>query len=180
VWFANGNAVDGVTTATPLYLLKAGRMADIDIFTIFTGNYPGSIGETSSFLIILSGLLLVLTRVASWRIIISALLSLSLFSALFSIIEFGHFNKTFLICNLFAGGVLFATFFMLTDPVTAPRTQFGKLIYGVLFGFLVIMFRIYNSAYQEVTMFVVLILNVLSPMIDSFVVFLHSKNRRII
>ena len=67
---------------------------------------------------------------------------------------------------------------MLTDPVTAPISNCAKVIYGALFGFLLVFLRTFNFTFPESVMFLILFMNVLSPTIDEVVVSYHKKSRR--
>ena len=79
--------------------------------------------------------------------------------------------------HLLIGGLAFGAVFMATDPVTAAQTNTGKYIYGFLAGFIAIMIRCFNPAYPEGVMLAILLMNVLAPTIDHFVVQANVSRR---
>lgn len=183
--------VDGFTGATPLGLAaKGGWEAVTAVYSpsqMWWGSIPGSIGETTKPLIILGGLFLIFTRVASWRIIVAVLLGASFMGLVFNglapaeltadtagVLKFMAVPWYY---HMYMGGMLFAMFFMATDPVTAASTQKGKWIYGFLIGAIAIIIRVVNPAYPEGWMLAILLLNVFAPLIDYFVVEGNMKRR---
>jgi Na+-transporting NADH:ubiquinone oxidoreductase subunit B len=79
--------------------------------------------------------------------------------------------------HLIIGGFAFGAIFMATDPVTASQTKTGKIIYGLLIGAFAVILRVVNPAYPEGMMLAILLMNVLAPMIDHYVVQSHIKGR---
>ncbi len=158
-------SADAITQATPLALFKNEKIVT-HYGDLLLGNSMGCIGETFRIGIIIGGLFLILAKVSNWRIPLSAILSVCVFSA------FGHFiNPDKFAPPIFqalSGGLLLGVFFMLTDPVTSPFTKAGKWAGGILFGFLVVLIR-GLSGYVEAVMFSILLLNVFSPLIDRVV-----------
>ncbi len=180
-------AVEGYSGATPLGQLASGDPGAVitgvtgtplSMNDIFFGLYPGSWGETSTFCIILGAAILLLTGIANWRIILSALCGGFLMavvahnwaSPLYPVTYIPPFEQ------LALGGFLFAIVFMATDPVTACRTNLGKYIYGALIGIIAILIRCYNTGYPEGAMLSVLLMNCFAPLIDYCVV--NSNVRR--
>jgi NADH:ubiquinone oxidoreductase, B subunit len=181
-------AVDAYSGATPLGQLASSTdghavitnvVGDPLSFTdVFLGLYPGSWGETSTLCIIIGGAILLLTGIANWRIIFSAIaggLAMAFVahnwaSPLYPCSYLAPFEQ---ICF---GGFLFAVVFMATDPVTACRTNTGKYIYGALIGIVAILIRCYNTGYPEGAMLAVLLMNCFAPLIDYCVV--NSNIRR--
>jgi Na+-transporting NADH:ubiquinone oxidoreductase subunit B len=66
---------------------------------------------------------------------------------------------------------------MATDPVSAAQTNKGKWIYGLLIGMMVVVIRVFNPAYPEGTMLAILLLNVMAPLIDYYIVESNIKRR---
>ena len=149
---------------------------------MFWGFIPGSIGETSTFLILLGGLFLVATGIGSWRIMLSVFaggfgLSL-LFWALGPYIAPDNAYMTIPpYYHLIMGGFAFGAVYMATDPVTASQTTKGKWIYGVLIGVVAVLIRVLNPAYPEGMMLAILLMNVFAPLIDHYVVEGNIKKR---
>jgi Na+-transporting NADH:ubiquinone oxidoreductase subunit B len=79
--------------------------------------------------------------------------------------------------HMVLGGFAFGMFFMATDPVSAAFTDKGKLAYGALIGFMVIMIRVVNPAYPEGIMLAILFANLFAPLFDHFVVQANIKRR---
>lgn len=144
----------------------------------FWGFIPGSIGEVSTLAIILGGLLLVCTGVASYKIIVGGLAGAFLMSLLFnSIGTTAAMNMPF-IDHLLYGGFLFGLVFMATDPVTSSRTEKGKWMSGLFVGIMCVFIRVLNPGYPEGMMLAILLMNVFAPLFDYFVVDANIQMRR--
>jgi Na+-transporting NADH:ubiquinone oxidoreductase subunit B len=81
-----------------------------------------------------------------------------------------HTNAAFSVpfwWHMVAGGWAFGMAFMATDPVTAPYTDGGRWVYGLLIGAFVVLVRVVNPAYPESMMLVILFMNVMAPVIDT-------------
>ena len=158
---------DTTTAATPLALAAQNVNVEIDTAAAIIGLIPGSMGETSIIAIGLGAALLLITGVASWRIILSVFAGGILTSALFASLGMSPLGIT---DHLILGGFAFGAVFMATDPVTAARTETGKYIYGLLIGCIAIVVRIMNPGYPEGMMLAILLMNVCAPLIDWCVV----------
>jgi Na+-transporting NADH:ubiquinone oxidoreductase subunit B len=158
-----------------------------DIWDMFWGIIPGSVGETSKFLIIIGALFLIFTKIGSWRIIVSTLIGALTMGFIFNgVVDAGWISdssKFYGLMNvpfwqhLIIGSILFGAVYMATDPVTASQTNKGKWIYGFLIGFLSIMIRVFNPAYPEGVFLAILLMNVFAPTIDHYVVQGNVKRR---
>lgn len=187
-------AADAVTCATPLgqvatsgatsaeavsqAMTTAGGQA-IDLWQMFLGLIPGSFGETSTLCILFGGLLLLLTGIASWKIMLSAFAGGAVMSLIANCFATPTYPASFLSVGeqLCLGGFAFAVVFMATDPVTSCRTSLGKYIYGFLVGAVAIIIRTYNNGYPEGAMLSVLLMNALAPLIDYCVVEANVRRR---
>lgn len=158
---------DTTTAATPLALAAQNVNVEIDTAAAIIGLIPGSMGETSIIAIGLGAALLLITGVASWRIILSVFAGGILTSALFASLGMSPLGIT---DHLILGGFAFGAVFMATDPVTAARTETGKYIYGLLIGCIAIIVRVMNPGYPEGMMLAILLMNVCAPLIDWCVV----------
>ena len=153
----------------------------------FFGFIPGSIGETSTFLILLGALFLIFTKIGSWRIIVSTFIGAAVMGLIFNAVVDADFitnsSKFYGLMNtawwehLMIGGLAFGAVYMATDPVTASQTNKGKWIYGFLIGFISIMIRVFNPAYPEGVFLAILLMNVFAPTIDHYVVQGNIKRR---
>lgn len=148
--------LDAVSSATPL--VQTGT----DLLRLFFGQISGSSGEINALLILLAAVYLVVTKTASFRIMISGLASfLGLSTILYAL---GVIGSTPLV-SLLAGGFLFAVVFMATDPITAPRDQVAQIYYGVLIGLLTVTIRTF-SVFREGAMFAILLANTFGPLLE--------------
>ncbi|MBQ6725394.1 MAG: NADH:ubiquinone reductase (Na(+)-transporting) subunit B [Bacteroidales bacterium] len=178
----SGNSVwvsepaDALTGATPLSSVTTGQCS-ASLADMFWGFVPGSIGETCVPAILLGALLLLVTGVASWRIMAAVLAGAIGTSLMFNAIGGSPMAELPFYYHLVMGGFAFGCVFMATDPVTAAQTNIGKWIYGFLIGFLVILIRVKNSAYPEGMMLAILLMNVFAPLIDYIVVWFNIRKR---
>ena len=173
--------VNGYSGATPLALAYEGGWekvtATFSESQMIWGAIPGSIGETSKVLIVLGALILLVTRVASWRIMAGMMVGLIGTSWLLNALGSTPFMTVTWTQHLMMGSFLFAMAFMATDPVTAATTNTGKWIYGILIGFIGLIIRVMNPAYPEGWMLAILFLNTFAPTIDYFVLESNIKKR---
>jgi len=154
---------------------------------MFYGFIPGSIGETSTLLILIGGLFLIFTKIGSWRIMLSSVIGAIVMGLIFNnlvdanVISQGSKFYTLMSApywqHLIIGGFAFGIVYMATDPVTASQTNRGKWVYGFLVGLLSILIRVFNPAYPEGVMLAILLMNVFAPTIDHYVVQGNIKKR---
>lgn len=177
VWIAG--LPDGVTGATPLGLAASGDMASMpSVMDRFLGMIPGSIGETSTLAILLGAAFLLITGIASYRIMISVVVGGLVMGLIFNLWGANEFMMIPAWEQLFMGGFAFGAVFMATDPVSAAQTNTGKWIYGFLIGIFAVLIRVFNPAYPEGIMMAILLMNVFAPLIDHYVV-QSNINRRL-
>jgi Na+-transporting NADH:ubiquinone oxidoreductase subunit B len=143
----------------------------------FLGLVPGSIGETSALAILLGAALLIWTGIGSWRIMSSFLVGGLVMGWIFNMAGANAYMGVNPLHQVFLGGFMFGMVFMATDPVTAAQTNVGKWIYGFFGGFFSIMIRVFNPAYPEGVMMAILLMNVMAPMIDHYVIQSNIKRR---
>ena len=137
----------------------------------FVGTIQGSIGETSTLAILMGAVLLLVMRIASWRIISGVLIGSAALSLLFNSID--STNPMFAMpfyWHWVIGGFAFGAIFMATDPVSAAMTNTGKFWYGILIGVMVILIRVVNPAFPEGMMLAILFANLFAPLFDHWVV----------
>jgi len=176
-------AVDGYTAATMLGISAQDGYANMpDTFTwsnAFFGLVPGSIGETSTVAILMGLAILLITKIASYRIVGGIILGTIATTYLFNLIG-SDTNPMFQMpfwWHMVMGGYAFGLVFMATEPVSGSHTNAGRWIYGFVIGFMVIMIRVLNPAYPEGMMLAILFGNLLSPLIDHFVVSRNISHR---
>lgn len=189
VWIS---AADGFSGATALSvpasqasqnavtLLDSVKQFDFSWYNMFMGWIPGSIGETSALMITIGALILIYTKVGSWRIMAGGVVGL-LATAFITNLAAPYSTNSMLTIpgyyHLVMGGFMFGIVFMATDPVSACYTNTGRWIYGIFIGSLTVIIRTVNPAYPEGTMLAILLMNAFSPLIDYFVVQSNIKRR---
>ena len=192
VWIAADLwGTDAITGATPLGELAAGIQPSASALDMLFGTIPGSTCETSVIAILLGAIILLLTGIASWRIMLSVILGGGLIGLTFNILatlnlpQLSTLNpqlSTYLQLPFYyhylIGGFMFGAVFMATDPVTAAQTNVGKCIYGLLIGIFAVMLRVVNPAYPEGMMLAILLMNCFAPLIDHCVVARNIKKRQ--
>lgn len=183
VW-AGLNNVDGVSSATALGQYATTGSTDYSAWDAFLGIIPGSIGETSTVAILIGAVYLISTGVGSWKIMFSAVLGALAMGLVFNGVadlmispEQQSYLAVPFYYHLVFGGFAFGAVFMATDPVSAAHTERGKWIYGFLVGVFSIMIRVFNPAYPEGVMLAILLMNVMAPLIDHYVVNANIQKR---
>ena len=184
---AAGANLDAISGETVLGALAQGKEVLYSVSDMFFGYIPGSVGETSTFLILLGALFLIYTKIGSWRIMLSATLGALVMGLIFNgVVDAGIIKESSKFYSLMStefwhhliiGGFAFGVVFMATDPVTASQTNKGKWIYGFLIGFISILIRVFNPAYPEGVMLAILLMNVFAPTIDHYIVQGNIKKR---
>ncbi|THF62926.1 NADH:ubiquinone reductase (Na(+)-transporting) subunit B [Pseudothauera nasutitermitis] len=177
-------AVDGYSGATMLSLGNSGGIeaivgSGISWMDAFLGTVQGSIGETSTLAILIGGVVLLVMKIASWRIVLGVLGGMIATSLLFNAIG-SDTNPMFAMpwyWHLVVGGFAFGMIFMATDPVSASMTDTGKWIFGALIGVMTVLIRVVNPAFPEGIMLAILFGNLCAPLIDHFVVAANIKRR---
>lgn len=170
VWIAS--ETDAISQATPLAEMALGQPLSYSTADMFWGFIPGSVGETSTFCILIGAVVLLLTNVASWRTMLSVFVGGFLMALVFQPISHIEAYQ-----QLLMGGFAFGAVFMATDPVTSSQTNTGKYIYGLLIGAMAIIIRCINPGYPEGMMLAILLMNTFAPLIDWFVVQANIKRR---
>lgn len=163
---------DGVTGATPLYLIKSGdkaaEVSDIlsqggtSILDMFVGTIGGTIGETSVIAILIGAAYLFVRKVITWKIPVTYIVTFAVFALIFG----GRgFDISYLAAELCGGGLMLGAFFMATDYVTSPITPNGQIVFGILLGLLTGIFRIFGGNAEGVS-YAIIFCNLLVPLIE--------------
>ncbi|GAB6194049.1 NADH:ubiquinone reductase (Na(+)-transporting) subunit B [Desulfocastanea catecholica] len=178
-------AVDGVSGATALAQFAVAQpgqlMASINVTWAqsFLGTISGSMGETSTLACLIGAAILLITRIAPWRVMASTLLG-AMICASFYYFSGSDSNLLWAIpphWHLVLGGFAFGLVFMATDPVSAAHTHPGQWMYGLLVGILAIMIRVSNPAFPEGVMLAIILGNIFAPLFDYFVIQANIKRR---
>ena len=174
--------MDGLSSATPLLAKSSNVDISYNWWDMFYGYIPGSIGETSTFAILIGALILLITGIGSWRIMLAACLGLVFTSFLLNQLVLVSSNPMLSLTaieHFVMGGFAFGMVFMATDPVSGAHTDKGRWIYGFLIGFMVVIIRAVNPAYPEGMKLAILFANAFAPLIDYTILQKHIKNREL-
>ena len=185
-----GSVIDGYSGATPLGQIATTDVARFGEFTfqgitgqplsisdMFFGFIPGSVGEVSTFAILLGALILIATGVGSWKTMLSVFLG-----GLVAVLLVNSFAQNAIMempvyYHFLLGGFAFGAVFMATDPVTSARTEKGKWIFGFFIGLIAVAIRVFNPGYPEGMMLAILFMNAFAPLIDFYVIDANIKRR---
>ncbi|RZN65615.1 MAG: RnfABCDGE type electron transport complex subunit D [Candidatus Methanoliparum thermophilum] len=150
---------DAVTTATPLAALKMQNLVIASNIDLFFGGIGGCIGETSALAILIGGIILIALKVIDWRTPLSIICTVFVLMLLLGQDPIFH---------ILAGGLMLGAFFMATDYVTTPITGWGRVIFGMGVGLLIVVFRLW-SGMPEGVCYSILIMNGFTPLIDRYI-----------
>jgi Na+-transporting NADH:ubiquinone oxidoreductase subunit B len=182
---ANFLGVDGFSGATALSRAATEGVAALGTFgsgawrDAFLGLIPGSMGETSAALCLLGAILLIVTKVGSWRTMLGLATGSFVLVTILNLIG-SDTNPMFSVpfyWHVVIGSWAFGTVFMATDPVSSAFTEAGKFYYGMGIGVMVILVRVVNPAYPEGMMLAILFMNMFAPFIDHFFIQANIKRR---
>ena len=160
-------SVDGVSSATPLAVLKGGE--GVDLLTLFLGYHGGCIGEVSALAILIGGIYLIVKKVISVRIPLTYVLSTALFIFLINLACGNDINVNYMVGQVLSGGLLVGAFFMATDYATSPVTSKGQIVYGIILGLMTALFRVLGSSAEGVS-YAIIIGNLLVPIIEKITI----------
>lgn len=177
-------AVDGFSGATALSVAAQEGLSGLENhltwFDAFFGFMQGSVAETSTLAVLIGGVILLVMKIASYRIVFGVLLGMIGASMLFNIVG-SDTNPMFAIpphWHLVVGGLAFGMMFMATDPVSASMTNTGRWVFGIFVGVMTVLIRVVNPAFPEGVMLAILFANLFAPFIDHLVVQSNIKRRQ--
>lgn len=175
--------LDAQTGATTLSLIHysndfaaAGRSA--------IGLTSGSLGEISEIALLLGLIFMLFRKIITWHIPVSILGTVAIFTGLLfagamlhSYYTEGTTDMQTLmdsakiynpLIHLTSGGLMLGAVFMATDYVTSPMSKKGMIVYGIGIGIITVAIRAFG-AYPEGMSFAILIMNALTPLINSYI-----------
>ena len=166
-------AFDALTSATTLGFGKTEMSRGVDLLhsaahapaLSLSGYRPGSLGETAAWLVAAGGIAMIYRRIISWHIPLAMLLGLGLPAALCHAIDPARYLD--MGSHLLSGGAMLGAFFIATDYVTSPTSPVGKLVFGAGCGLLTFVIRTW-AGYPEGVAFAVMLMNALTPIIDTY------------
>lgn len=164
---------DAVTSATTLGFAKTELSRGVDLFQSaahapalsFIGNRPGSLGETAAWLILAGGVAMMFLRIITWHIPVAMLVGIAIPAAILHAVDPARYLD--MGAHLLSGGAMLGAFFIATDYVTSPNAPRGQLIFGFGCGLLTYIIRTW-AGYPEGVAFAVLLMNSMTPIIDTY------------
>jgi electron transport complex protein RnfD len=161
-----GSYIDAETAATPLALIKAGRLEDLpSVSDMLLGMTGGSLGEVSALALLIGLVYMLVRKIITWHIPVSILVTVFVFSGILHAVDPSKFANP--VVEILSGGLMLGACFMATDYVTSPMTKKGQLIYGCAIGFLTIVIRSFG-AYPEGMSFAILVMNAFTPLLNTY------------
>lgn len=149
---------------SPAHSLAIGAVPEYDVLDLLLGSVPGPMGATNILVIIACGVFLIVRKAVNWRTPVFFLLTYGALSALFPRIVGSGFDA--LCYELFSGMIVFGAFFMLSEPVTSPKRDFGKLLYSMAAGIIVFLFGHFGG-FEDGFVYALIIMNVFTPVFDT-------------
>ena len=157
---ANHIGYDAVSGATPLAIMSAG--GTVNFGSLFLGTMPGTIGEVSKIALLIGAAWMLYRNVVTPRIPVGYIGAFAIIALIH-----GHFDFSYMLCQVFAGGLIFGAFFMADDYVTSPITPSGQWLYGIFLGLITALFR-YGAGAPEGVSYSILLGNLIAPTIDHY------------
>lgn len=162
--FFQGESIDVVSGATPLSKMKFDHETT-NLPDLLFGNTSGSLGETCGILLVLIAIYFIVRKIINWRIPLSMLISVSVFSGIVYLINPELYPSP--VFMIFSGGFLLGAVYMATDLVTSPLTPKGVWIYGIGIGILIVLIRNWGGL-PEGVMYAILLMNAATPLINRY------------
>jgi electron transport complex protein RnfD len=135
-------------------------------FLAFIGWERGSLGETSTLLLLIGGIGLLRKGIIKWHIPVSLLATVFVLSSVFHLVNSARYLSPWVELN--SGALMLVAFFIATDYVTSPNTPLGELLFGIGCGILIFVIRAWGG-YPEGTGFAILLMNAVTPLIDHYI-----------
>lgn len=156
---------DAVTSATPLAMLKEGKILEhIPYLDLFLGNRGGCIGEVCILALLIGAAILLIRGYITWHIPVTYIFTTALFTYIFGA---GRFFQGDWLFHILSGGLILGAFFMATDYVATPLTPKGQVIFGVGCGLITAVIRLWGG-YPEGVSYAILMMNAATPFIDRY------------
>lgn len=154
---------DLVAAVSPAHSLAIGAVPDYDVLDMLMGSAPGPMGATNILVIIACGVFLCVRKAVNWRTPAAFIVTYGILAVIFPRIGGSGFDA--LCYELFSGTVIFGSFFMLAEPVTSPKRDFGKLMYSAVAGIVVFLF-VHFGGFEDCFVYALIIMNVFAPIFD--------------
>ncbi|NNL57123.1 MAG: RnfABCDGE type electron transport complex subunit D [Pseudomonadales bacterium] len=162
-------AIDGFTLATPLDLVRQNNALMIDDlrqgYAQF-GHWGGTGWEWANIGFLAGGLFLLYRKIYTWHAPLGMLVSLGLLAAIFYDGGSSNSNGSPLL-HWFSGATMLGAWFIVTDPVSSPVSNKGRLLAGAMAGALIFIIRKWGN-YPDAVAFAVLLMNFAAPLLDHY------------
>jgi RnfABCDGE-type electron transport complex D subunit len=167
------HAYDAVTSATTLGFAKTELSRGVNLLESlqhapalsFIGSRPGSLGETAAWLILAGGVAMMFMRIITWHIPLAMLAGIAIPAAILHAVDPSRYLE--MGAHVLSGGAMLGAFFIATDYVTSPNSPRGQLIFGFGCGVFTYIIRTW-AGYPEGVAFAVLLMNSMTPIIDTY------------
>lgn len=169
-WPVPGNLpmsyTDAETGATVLSALKQHAVELPTYSDMLLGNMGGSLGEVGAIALLLGLAFMLIRKIITWHIPVSIIGTVAIFTGIMYLVDpISYANP---LIHILSGGLLLGAIFMATDYVTSPMSTNGMLVYGVGIGLITTIIRLFG-AYPEGMSFAILIMNALTPLINTYI-----------
>lgn len=158
----------------PAATLRLGGTPAVGTVELLLGNFPGSIGASNIVIILACLIFLIIRGCVKWFVPITYLLSASILP--FFLHSSSLTGLESVMYELASNSLLFVAAYMLTEPVTLPKRNVGRFLYAFTAGILTMLFRYFGTMEQS-AVFVILLMNALSPLFDSLYEWAYSRER---
>lgn len=176
---AGAKLTDAITSATPMSAFRDGAVVLPDYWQLFLGNISGqfeklgemtligggSVGETSALLLALGGAYLLYKKIANWKPVVSFFGSFLLLQTILHYVSPEKVADP--LFGLLSGAMVFAGFYMITDPVSMAKTDVGRWVYGAIAGTMTVVIRSFSLFAGGIT-FAILLANMFGPIVDYY------------
>lgn len=161
-------SLDAISMATPLDTIKTQVALEQTVSEIVRSapifsSFSGIGWEWVNGAFLLGGLWLIYKRVVTWHIPGAFLATLAAIATIAYLIAPAQYPSP--LFHLLSGATMLCAFFIATDPVSAPSTPLGRILFGAGIAVLVFVIRSYGG-YPDAVAFAVLLMNMVTPTLD--------------
>ena len=153
------DALTGATALSRLYDLQLQSANTTQLAAEIRGSFGAQYSEWLNVAFLAGGAALLFFKVITWHLPVAMITGVSICHVISGA---DYPDLTF---HLFGGATMLCAFFIITDPVSAPAGNRGRLIFGFFTGVLISLIRHFGS-YPDSAAFAVLLMNCCVPVID--------------
>ncbi|MCL2380919.1 MAG: RnfABCDGE type electron transport complex subunit D [Treponema sp.] len=149
--------------ATTWYMPFSGEL-DLELLI---GRQSNFLGDGHGLALVAGGVYLLIRRVITWHIPVTFI------GTVFVVAAITGNDPVF---QVFSGSLLLGAIFMATDYTTSPLTAKRRIIFGVMAGLHLVLFRYGN--YQMAVSYTILLMNMATPLINKFAAYRALGEKR--